>query len=193
MERTCPASYSGHVEQTMNAVWFVPGEAPQLGLVVGRKSTTKLVVRWPDGREEIVGSKDPAVRFAPEGSLQLRWLLDPGALEERLREAPVSVFLDVLKDRREPLTAAKMQKPVVEAGMTPETVKAAWNEVKTRFKTHPNVAVVTSTFEWSDEPVDPHAALRRLSPEQALDRLLKPGLKPDEKKIVADIIRSGFK
>jgi hypothetical protein len=48
-------------------------------------------------------------------------------------------------------------------------------------------------YQWSEQPIDPHAALRALTPEEALQRLLKGNLREPQKQVLADVIRGGFR
>jgi hypothetical protein len=180
-----------HVE---HAVWRVPGKVPLRGVVVARPTKTgKVTVKWDDGREERVSQTDPVVRFAYEGTNQLKWLLNPDELDERFRKDQLSVFLDVLRDSAQPLSAAKLRKALIDAGTSPAAVKSAWDTVKPTLKDHEHVAVKGDSYRWSNEIVDPHAALRALSPEGALQRLLKGRLKQAQRDVLAEIIRAGFR
>lgn len=92
------------------------------------------------------------------------------------------------------MTGAKIQKAICDLGIDPVIVKAAWEHEKLAIKVHRHVASKATAFAWSDEPVRTYDYLRKLSPEEALQRLLKPtGLKPDEKYVIAEVIRAGFK
>jgi len=180
-----------HVE---HAVWRVPGEAPLRGVVVARPTKSgKVTVKWDDGREERVSQTDPVVRFAYDGTHQLKWLLNPDELDGQFRRDQLSVFLDVLRDSVQPLSAVRLRKALIDAGTSPVAVKSAWDAAKPTLKNHEHVIVKGDSYRWSNEIVDPHADLRALSPESALQRLLKGRLNQAEKDVLAEVIRAGFR
>lgn len=175
-------------------MWRVAGAEPRLGAVVAKTKSNVRTVRWEDDESEgKVKANDPIVRFAFRGTHKLEWLLDPDSFDRDFRSNPGEIFVSVLRDERTPMTASALQKEIVHVSGDPAEVKRAWAAVKPTFSQHKHVLTVGTTLQWSDEPVDPYAAIRRLTPEEALQRLLKGAVKADVKNILAEVIRSGFR
>ena len=178
------------------AIWDARGKQRRTGVATrtGKTAAAKVSVRWEDGSQELLNPKDPALQLAFEGTERLRWLLDPDSFNKQFRADPGSVFLAVLKESPKSLTGTKLQQVLADFGVDLVTAKAAWEQEKLNIKIHPHVATSGSNMAWSDEPVATYDHLRQLTPEEALRRLLKPaGLKPEEKLVIAEVIRSGFR
>jgi hypothetical protein len=188
-----PGSYGGRVDRTELAVWRVPGAEPSVGVVLHKTTKNVRTVRWDDGREQKVAAKDPVIRFAFRDTHRFKWLLDPDILESDLASDATDAFVAVLQDERGPLSSRALKKAVTDVGIDDGVVAAAWARAKPSLIKHEHLIVAGDSFQWSDEVVDPYAALRELSPEEALQRLLKGSVKPDVKVVLADVIRAAFK
>ena len=186
------------MERTEIAVWRVAGAEPATGKVVKRTKSNIRTVRWDDEghapREQRIEPKSSTVRFAYEDTRKLKWLLDPDGLEAQFKANPEEIFVAVLQDLREPATGRTIQAEVASAGVDQVAVRRAWDSAKPRLEKHRHIELIKpGKFAWSDEPVDPYAALKRLTPEEALQKLLKGGISAEIKNVLADVIRSGFR
>jgi hypothetical protein len=187
--------YSDAVNRSEFAVWSPPGEPLQRGLVIKRGSpNASVVVQWDSGRQERVKPREPGVRFAFDGTERLKWLLKPGLLEDRFRNNPADVFVDVIRDEGTIIQTATIKRRLVELGLDSEKVAKAFDRARPAIRANLHVVIKGASHSWSDVEVDPLADLRNLDPEEALDRLLNaPRLKADQKEALADAIRAGFR
>jgi hypothetical protein len=168
---------------------------PQRGLVIKRGSASAAVlVKWESGREEKVKPRDPSVRFAFDGTERLRWLLEPGLLQDRFKGDPTGVFVDVIRDERRAIQTAQIKRRVVDAGLDQDEVAKAFEQAKPAIRANRHIVIKGGSHTWSDVEVDPYADLRGLDPEEALSHLINtPRLKREQKDALADAIRSGFR
>ena len=165
----------------------------QVGTVIGVRGKTARTcqVRWPDGREERVRIDPATDRFAAEGSAVLDWLLDPASLARRFQEDSQAVLVDLIRSGGgEPLSTSAMKKTLTDLGLTEAEFRKAWASAQPKIKRHKHIAAVGSTYAWSDEPHDPYADTRTLTPAQAFDRLLDGRVPAGEKAIVIEVIRA---
>jgi hypothetical protein len=152
-----------------------------------------VLVQWESGRQEKVKPRDPAVKYALDGSRRLEWLLEPSLLHEQFRTDPTSVFVDVIRDEGKSIQTAQIKRRLVECGLNSDEVASAFNGAKTSLRANRHIVIKGGSHLWSDVPVDPYVSLRKLPPHEALDQLLTtPRLKPDQKQALADAIRAGL-
>src|SRR5579859_7975071 len=116
--------------------------------------------------------------------------VDGAKLRDRFDRDPAEVFLDVLRDAGEPVTAKKIMANLVERGLPEPSVRKQWSAVQREIiKYHPYVArPTTMSYVWREKPVDPDEAFTRM-----LD-LLKP---TSQRKLklrddLAELVRSGL-
>ena len=146
-----------------------------------------------DGERALVRKKDPTVIFVPEGSILAKWALNIGELEDLLRTNPAGVFRSYLQEQSDSVTEGSLVKVVTGLGFSLDEVRAAWLRAKPGLRSDAHVTARGVRYQWSEQPIDPHAALRALAPEAALQRLLKGRLSEPQKLALADTIRAGFK
>lgn len=167
----------------------------QVGTIIGArgKSAKTCQVRWQDGREERVHIDPATDRFAAAGSALLDWLVDPASLARRFQQDSEAVLVDLIRSGRgEPLSTTAMKKTLTGLGLTEAEFQKAWTSAQPKFKRHKHIAAKGPSYAWSDEPLDPYADVRSLSPAKAFDRLLKSRMSADEKAIVIEVIRAGL-
>jgi hypothetical protein len=177
------------------AIWSAPGESPRSGVVVdpGKKGSRSVLVQWDDGERASVRKRDPDTVFVPEGSILAKWALNLGELEDLLRVDPAGAFRSYLQEQSESVTQGQLVKAIGGLGFPPETARAAWERARPILRSDSHIATRGVRYRWSDEPIDPFAALRNLAPEAALERLLKGNLKAPQKEALAEAIRAGFR
>jgi hypothetical protein len=151
-----------------------------------------VLVRWDSGREERVKAGEPSVRYAFDGSRRLQWLLEPDVLTKQFASDAKSAFVDVIRDEGRTIQAASVKRRLIELGLTAARVDEAYGRVRPSLVDDPHI-VVNRGYTWSDTPVDPWEAIRRLDPHAALDQLLQTTrFKPGQKTALADAIRAGL-
>ena len=177
------------------AVWFAPGGTPRSGVVIdpGRSGSAKVLVQWDDGDRMEVRKRDANVVFVPEGSILAKWALNIGELEDLLRTDPAEAFRGYLQEQAESVTQGNLVKAITGLGFSLDEAKAAWERAKPTLRSDAHIAAQGVRYQWSDQPIDPYAALRDLTPEAALQRLLKGRLREPQKAALADAVRAGFK
>jgi hypothetical protein len=177
------------------AVWSAPGEVARSGVVVdpGKSGARKVLVQWDDGERVHVQKKDPAIVFVPEGSILAKWALNIGELEDLLRTNPAGAFRIYLQEQPESVTERELTRAVEGLGFPHDVTDDAWQRAKPVLRADAHIAAHGRRYQWSDQPIDPHAKLRSLDPEGALQRLLKGRLSEQEKQVLVEVIRSGFR
>lgn len=166
----------------------------QVGTVVGvRGKTAKTFqVRWADGREERVRLDTATDALAPEGSALLDWLLDPASFAQRFQRDAEGVFVDLIKSHHgEPMSSSAVKKALIALGVSEAAYKSAWTAAQPKLKRHKHIVAKGVNYTWSDEPVDPYADIRALSPAKAFDQLLK-SRKAEEKAVLVEVVRAGL-
>jgi hypothetical protein len=59
------------------------------------------------GREETIPLSEPMVKFAPDASLRLEWLLKPNTLVELLETNPGSAVAAIVKEQGKPASLGR--------------------------------------------------------------------------------------
>ncbi|GAA1637197.1 hypothetical protein [Actinoplanes couchii] len=177
------------------AVWSVPGESPQQGVVLERGGPrAKVLVEWEGGRQQKVAPDDQAIKFAQAGTRRLQWLLDPELLTKQFADDAPSVFVNAIREHVTTIHTLSLKKMLVDLGLPKVDVDQAFNRSKPGLKINPHLIVDGTAHTWSDAPVDPHGKLRSLSPRSALTQLLKPNARwsREQKAALADAVRAGL-
>ncbi len=115
--------------------------------------------------------------------------MDHPELSFRLRAVPAAVFVDLLREAREPLNARALKDRLTGRGVQRDVVDAAWRRAQPGVKRHANVAVdAAGAYCWGDVPVP--VELPKLTPVEALDRILRGRLHSAMKAELGDLVRA---
>jgi hypothetical protein len=124
------------------------------------------------------------LRFKSEGSVTVAMAVVSGSLAKRFTADPAGVFLDAIRASNEPLTAAKVKQPLIDAGLPKATVDSKWKTAQQFLKKHPHLRIVKRVnYQWSDSPI---------APATALDLLLEPRIPQWLKEALAEAVRQGL-
>jgi hypothetical protein len=90
----------------------------------------------------------------------------------RLRAVPAAVFVDLLREAGDALTARALKQRLEARGVPKDAVDAAWRRAQPGVRRHANVAFTEArnAYQWSDTP----APLPVFTPTTALEHLLSP-------------------
>jgi hypothetical protein len=114
--------------------------------------------------------------------------VDHPELGFRLRAFPAAVFVDLLREAREPRNARALKAALQERGVAREDVDAAWRRAQPGVRRHANIAVdAAGHYVWSDVPVPVEPI--HLTPIESLERILKGRLAAAVKADLADVVR----
>jgi hypothetical protein len=113
-----------------------------------------------------------------------------GLTPDRFGRDPNPVFMKILQDAGEPLTAKKVIDAVAAEGVPRATVSSKWATFqKTVVKFHPNIHLPgRGLYEWRADPVAPDAALTRLVDLFATANKVKVPLRD----ALVAVVRAGF-
>ena len=113
-----------------------------------------------------------------------------GLTPDRFGRDPNPVFMKILQDAGEPLTARKIIDAVAAEGVPRATVSSRWATFqKTVVKFHPNVHLPgRGLYEWRADPVAPEAALTRLVDLLATANKVKVPLRD----ALVAVVKAGF-
>lgn len=186
------------MEQPEVAVRLLPGALPRQGVVVqrGKTAAAMVLVRWSDGEQEKVKPKDPNIRFAPDNTKRLDWLLEPGSAVEEFELNPLAVFEQLIREAGK-ITTKILTRQLVELGLDEAEVTKTHSDLKDELKKHPHITVASTAHSWSDAPkpppVGPFDHHLNLEPLDALELLATgKGLKAAEKLVLAEVIRQAL-
>jgi hypothetical protein len=150
------------------------------------------MVRWDDGEKARIAPRDRSVGYASEGSRALEWLLEPGLAEEAFDADPIEVLTEFIRDAGR-VTTTMLVRRVSMTGIPEDAAASAYAKSREALKANPHILIKGQSNVWSDEPVDPYAHLRRLSPHDALDQLgAAKGLRPPMRAALADAVRAAL-
>src|SRR6266545_3451892 len=118
-------------------------------------------------------------------------VVDQKTLRERFNKEPMDVFLDLLRDAGEPITAKKAMDTLIEAGLPKPLVAKQWKSAqKYIIRYHPHVVRPTiRKYQWSEKPVAPDEALGRMLEVLATESPSKVKLRDE----LSEVIRAGLK
>ncbi|GIJ68996.1 hypothetical protein [Virgisporangium ochraceum] len=113
-----------------------------------------------------------------------------GLTPDRFGRDPNPVFMKILQDAGEPLTAKKVIDAVAAEGVARTVVSSKWATFqKTVVKFHPNIHLPgRGLYEWRADPVAPEAALTRLVDLFATANKVKVPLRD----ALVAVVRAGF-
>ncbi len=114
--------------------------------------------------------------------------MDHPELAFRLRALPAAVFVDLIRQAGEPLTARTLKQRLAERGVAQDVVDAAWRRAQPGVKRHANIrAEPSGHYAWSDVPVP--REVPRLTALAALERILRGRLAAPVKADLAEQVR----
>jgi hypothetical protein len=113
--------------------------------------------------------------------------VDHPELSFRLRAVPAAVFVDLLRQAGEPLTARALKERLAATGVDHDSVDAAWRRAQPGVRRHANIQAGAGRYAWSDVPVP--VDVPRLTPAEALERILRPRLPAAVKHALAEQVR----
>jgi molecular chaperone GrpE (heat shock protein) len=163
----------------------------KLGELIERLRPGLVLVRWPDGDEEELELRSRHV-VVEEGSLKYQQLLDPQVLTERLRDDPVDLIVQLLRESRETMKATEIRQRMVQMELDPEAVDRTWKAAKKRVEEHEHVILTgkPAAYRWTDTPPEPHAKLKALPLTEALALLVDADRPREELAALRESVRS---
>lgn len=113
-----------------------------------------------------------------------------GLTPDRFGRDPNPVFMKILQDAGEPLTARKVIDAVAAEGVPRATVSSKWATFqKTVVRFHPNIHLPgRGLYEWREDPVGPETALTRLVDLFATSNKVKVPLRD----ALVSVVQAGF-
>jgi len=111
-----------------------------------------------------------------------------------LREQPVDLFLDVLRELGGPVKASAIQAGVVGLGADTEHVRAAWKRAQPRLKEHRNVRFdpLAKSYAWVSQPATELEGSHITSADEALAQLVRGRLTAQQRANLGHIVRQGL-
>jgi len=104
---------------------------------------------------------------------------------QRLRDAPVALFLELMREAGVPLTASALKARLRERGGAKPDVDAAWRRAQPTLRRAARFDPATRTYAWVDGPPVP-------SPRPALDELLSPRVDATRRLFLAEAVRAAL-
>src|SRR6266511_2129276 len=104
-------------------------------------------------------------------------VVDQKTLRERFNKEPMDVFLDLLRDAGEPITAKKAMDTLIEAGLPKPLVAKQWKSAQKyiiRYHRHV-VRPSIRKYQWSEKHVAPDEALGQSPDVGSPVTIVRPG------------------